>query len=1131
MRTGQTPRHRVRSVALLLVALLFWSPFASGQTETGSLTVRTTDFAGAEVTGVTVTLTDLVRGQSWVKTTIANGEAFFGSLEPGSYRVAVRHRDLSGEQTEEVQVRAGVALTLTFKLRVGPFVTTVGPEAHVEWSDAGMSHNVTSASRTELLELPNLDNDITPLLQVVPGAIATGPASLGKVIIDGKGKDQQVFRLDGLDASPLVDLPSGDPTLGVLDSFQKQSVTALDQKQTSAVSGAFIPLFGPSTGSVTDSATQGGGRAFKFQLYEVFRNDALDARNFFDSNNKSGLRRSQFGGKVAGPIPVNDKLFFFLGYEGIRGRTERNMFEAVPSDAACRCGSGPLAPFLSSYLPPGTSVVPGSTSNPDFLVASRRGRTTSASNAWDARIDFLPFINAKDASGEVVPKAADALIFRFTRQAGEAVLPDGVTGRLQRQRVLFANTLVKFRLFTTNSVHEFKFGLNETRGHADTEIPSSTAPALSLSLVTVSGTVNAAGLPGGSQSVPVATLGGLVKGVGRGFDLTPYSLTVAYDMSRSFKGGAHELRSGVEARFVRFRFDRLGGLTYSFQDAAALRAGTPGTVTFLSDLSGPAPFGDGIGPRHARQQYYMGYVQMVSKLRAPGAAGAPGKSLVLTYGFRYDFFGPARERDNRAVVVDPLTGQLLPLGTPFYRARKNNFEPRFGLAYQLPFETGLFANTTLRAGAGIYLGAPKIGDLVLPIESDRFSTGSSGGIFPADPDQIAQNFLSNPDTRQFQPLAFSRDFSTPERAYKWEASVTRTIGKFYDVKLAYAGNAGRNLPLAGIANQIVRVETNPDPTKPAIVIRQFDIIRGDQVSKPFGEFFYRTSAGRSSFNAMTVSLQRNNSEGIPGPKWLRFKSFKAQYTLSRNVGNASGTTASDPTDFGADYGYNAADARHSFSFSAIYPLANAPGRRVSSLLWGWTVAPQVTARSGLPLIVRLDRPDVVYIDGNGSVFASPAAGRQAVINTPGGGATGGTRVPDLIAGVNPYLRNGLELLNPAAFAIPAPGHFGNLRRGQLRGPGAFQFDLAVTRHLFDPEKTHGVTADFKIEVFNLLNHANFNNPTASLPNALGTNAANNQLQPSAPFTRAAAGAFGIFTAADPGRQIQFSLTFKFNEGF
>jgi hypothetical protein len=168
------------------------------------------------------------------------------------------------------------------------------------------------------------------------------------------------------------------------------------------------------------------------------------------------------------------------------------------------------------------------------------------------------------------------------------------------------------------------------------------------------------------------------------------------------------------------------------------------------------------------------------------------------------------------------------------------------------------------------------------------------------------------------------------------------------------------------------------------------------------------------------------------------------------------------------------------------------------------------------------------LDQGGNVFATPAVGRRAVINTLGGGATGGTRTPDLLPGGNPYLRDGLNLLNPAAFAIPAPGTMGNLRRGQLRGPASIQVDLGLTRFLFHKERS---SAEFRVDMFNLFNHANFNNPTANLPNALGLSAADNQIQPGVPFTKLSAGTFGIINAADPGRQIQFSLTFKFNEGF
>lgn len=1153
-RQGEILLRTLAAFIFLLVAAT-----AYGQTETGTLIVRVVDQSDRLATEVLVTVLNMDTGQFQREKTNAQGEAVFSSLEPGRYRVTrVGNVDLATLVTTDPQASDSSALTETdvitsgrtivriqVPLGVGAF--NVAGRAPGFTANAGVSHQITSARQSELLDLPNPNTDITPLLTVVPGAVAVGSSALGRVVIDGKGKEQQTFRLDGLDAAALVELPSGDPALGVLDSLQKQSVTALDQKETSVVSGAFGPLNGPGTGSGTEAVTQRGGSLFKFQVYDLIRNDALDAPNYFDYEGKNAIRRNQFGGKVAGRLSDNGKAFFFLGYEGIRGRTERNVYEAVPVEAATCCAGGPVSPFLGGFLPPGTTLLPTTTSlNPNFLVARRRLRTSSEANAWNLRLDFLPFAVVGDKSTEEQDaKVNDQITFRFTRQAAEVIMPDGVTGRQQRQRIVFANSLLRAKHFTENFIHDFKIGFNETRGMVDVQTIPQTRPELSQALITVGGTVGVTGLPGNPSTVPVATLGGLIRGTtGRGFNLTPYSISAAYNLTHIFGDnpilgrGTHELNAGGEVRFIRFSFNRLGGLTYAFPDVAALRAGTPGSVTFVSDLSEASPFDNpGVGPRRARQEYYMGYFQLRSKYRmgAPATSDAP---LVLTYGLRYDYFGAVREQDNRALVVDPQTGDFLPPGTPFYRASKINFEPRFGLAYTLPFKSGPFARTTFRTGAGIYLGVPRISDLVMPIESDRFNTGIIGGTFPIDRSAIARNFIENPETRLFQPLTFARDFTTPERTYKWEASITRGVANFGDFRVAYVGNIGRDLPLAGIANPIVSVATNPDPTRAAIVTRQLDLLRGDQA---FGEFTYRTSQGRSSYNALTFSLQRDETKhGTPESRLLRFSSFKLQYTLSRNVGNVTGTVASDPSNFDADYGYNASDARHSLTFSATYKLWEVFKKKRGQVLWGWTLAPLFTARSGLPLIVRLDRPDVVYVDASGSVFASQGIGRTAVINTPGGGSTGGARVPDLIPGADPYLNNGLQLLNPAAFAIPAPGSFGNLGRGELRGPSAFQFDFAVTRHIFE-KKDNAISADLKVEFVNLFNRANFSNPSASLPNVLGTNFAANQLQPGMPFTRTTAenfgtmnfgtSTFGTFSAADPGRLIQFSVVVKFNEGF
>lgn len=1099
MNTNPLPQHRL----LILVQFVLTTSFAlflmatpAVRAQTGEVTITVRDQQGAVVPGANVTLTKSDTKEAVTRQAEDDGIVRFAGISPGTYTVSVEAAGFAKKMLVDVKIGVGTLQTIDMTLEVGPGIETVTIASEGE------------RERPELLSaVPNLNNDLTPLLQILPGAVPTSPSTLGKIVVDGKGKDQQTIRLDGVDAMALVELPSGDPALDVLSGFQKPEVAFDLDNSNPTQSRAFAPRFGPGTGSVVDGISFRGRTAWAGQLNGEHRNDLFNARNFFDGDEKNGIRRTRFGGRVGGPLDPGNHVLLYLGYDGVRGRTERDIYEAVPAEAACNCA---VASFFRNYLPAGTVLIPGASLNPDFEVARRRLHATARSDSWDARLDLTH-------SSKLVPK------FRFTRLAAENVVPDGVTGRVQRQRVVFRNALAQLTLGTDEAVHSFSANLNQTAVRVGTELPQATGLDLSDSLITTGGTVTAQGIP--TQSPSVATLGGFGKG--SGLRLSPTSYNFSYDQTRPvrFWGKTHQLSLGVETRFVRLSFDRRGGTTYAFPDAAALRAGTPGTITFLSDLNAPSPFGTGAGPRHAAQEYYMGYFQLVSEVRP---------NLTLTYGLRYDYFGAVRERDNRALVVDPASGEILPPGAPFYRAAGNNFQPRFGLALKSD-DTGLIRNMEFRVGAGLYSGVPRIGDLLLPIESDRVSTSFTGGTFPVDPQAVTRAFLDSPDTRQFQPLSFSRDFTTPERAYKWEAQLSRTFHGIYDLKLIYTGNVGRNLPLAGVANQIVSVVTNPDPSQPATVIRQFDTPSGGGFLKPFGEFYYRSSGGRSSYNGLTVQFKRNSKAATDTntslPQWLRLADLNVTYTLGRNVGNVSGEVASNPLDFDADYGYNASDARHTLNVTAVYNLWEAFGKgehegRRHPLL-GLRIAPSLNARSGLPLVVRVDRPDVVYVDTGGAVFSTPAVGHHAVINTPGGAAAR-TRVPNLVPGVNPYLDERMNILNPAAFTIPAPGTYGDLRRGQLRGPSSVQFDVGVSRYLYSSES---VAADLRVDFFNLFNRANFGNPTAVLPDALGTSAADNKIQPGAPFSRAAAPTFGVITAADPGRLIQFSFTLKFKGGF
>jgi hypothetical protein len=753
-------------------------------------------------------------------------------------------------------------------------------------------------------------------------------------------------------------------------------------------------------------------------------------------------------------------------------------------------------------------------------------KTTVNANAFNGRFEFLPFIG-------VDRKAATKLTIRYTRQGAENLVPDGVTGRELRQNILFNNLLASYYFKSSDSTsHTIWFGLNQTRARVNVETLAETNQSLAESIISVSGKVSPLGVIGLPPTVPVATLGGLAKGANRGFRYENFSTSLAYGIEHLFE--KHTLLGGIEGRMLRLNVDRRGGLTYSFPNLAALRTGTPNQITFLSDLSGPAPFSAGNGARHPQQNYLLGYIQMQSRIGKPMADPTNGKTqarLSVTYGLRYDYFGIVRERDNRAAVFDPDTGAFVP-GAAFYKAEKLNLQPRVSLAWRLGANGAKLERTVFRFGAGVYSGVPRPGDSLLPIESDRFSTGIKGGVFPFSPGAIINNFLSS-DTREYQPLVFSRDFVGIERLYKWEGRLTQNW-RGYDFGVLYTGNVGRNVPLANIANKIVSVTTNVDPTKDAIVTRELDTVRNGKLVKPFGEFFVRTSNGHSSYNAMTISFGRNaDSTGLSESNWLHkaVRGLGIQYTLSRNVGNASGTLLSNPFDAEGDFGDNAAHPRHSFRITSVYDLWKGPAKNPDHPLWGWRISSLLRINSGLPFVVRLTRPDVVYVDSAGTVFSGPGVGRTAVINTPGGGASGESRVPNLLPGANPYLKNGLQFLNPAAFAIPAPGEFGNLKRGVLRGPAVAQLDLSLRKNLYDGEsrERNPFSMQFQIDIFNVFNHANFGLPVSTLRDALGTN--EDQVQPGVAFTQTAARNFGVLNSADPGRVIQFSLTLRLKNGF
>ncbi|MEO6400373.1 MAG: hypothetical protein ABIP62_00005, partial [Vicinamibacteria bacterium] len=254
-----------------------------------------------------------------------------------------------------------------------------------------------------------------------------------------------------------------------------------------------------------------------------------------------------------------------------------------------------------------------------------------------------------------------------------------------------------------------------------------------------------------------------------------------------------------------------------------------------------------------------------------------------------------------------------------------------------------------------------------------------------------------------------------------------------------------------------------------------------------------------------------------------------------NEAVTAGNNAVNIADFDYDDGYNRFDVRHTYNVSALWNLPVGKDRKLNlgplnAIFSDMDLGLILNGRSGLPIDVLVTRPDVAYVDASGAVFGSAAAGRTAVINTPGGGASRNTRRPNVVPGVDPYLKNGRQWLNPAAFSIPAPGTFGNLERGAIRGPSIRQVDLVAVKRV----KTGGrAGVDLRFEVFNMFNRNNYANPSGTLANALGTGT--NQIQPGQAFTQAAAGStFGLLRSTvgttvglGTNRQIQFAARVSF----
>lgn len=1118
------------SVAFVLAIGLLLPAAAFAQAD-ARFTGVVLDPSGAVVPGATVAVKNERTGEERTVMTGSDGRYIVANLRPSVYTITATFGQLAPLKFDGLQLLAGQEFPLDLTMQAAGVTETVTVQASVSVIDISSARNGVNVSEREVLNLPVNGRQMSQLLLQAPGSQNAGTGTWQDIRFSGRAVEQNVIRYDGVEGSAIIDSAPGNVNGENNTPFKLQA--SLENVQEFRVESNNYPAeYGTGTGGQISVVTKSGSNAFRGAVFEYFRDDALDAPNYFDKQRnpdgsvindlgKSKLRQNQFGGSIGGPI-ARDRAFFFGSYEGYRLDAGLNFIEGVPSAAAWARAVPAIAALRDGFLAPGAVILPGASANPDFDIAQLQSTQTVREDAFSARLDVK--LNSNWST-----------YFRFFRDDGENDEPQGVTGRRFDVTSKPTNFVANMQGIMGTTTNDLKFGYNSATSTSFGVPGTSTFQGIAVSL---SGSVANNGIAGQGATSGIAAPGGLVRvnsaGNGESAPYQPYSLTFADTLS-SVKGD-HYMKAGADVRVIRMATDQIGGVTYTYQNIGNFLNNVPQQIQYFGDLSEPSPFHNGVtGLKHTAQEYYVGFAQ--DEWRA-------SEKVTLNFGLRYDYYTVMKEVDNRIVKFNVDTGLIDPDTTPFFKSKKNSFQPRVSSTYAMSDKT------VLRGGFGIFVGPGQTEDQIQPIEAERISTTATSGAFllyPVNEDAIRANFTNNPNNRSYQPRAYANDYTIPEKVYQYTASIQQELPGAATATVAYVGSQGRNLFLRSVSNQIIGVL--PSGT----ALREFDIVTcangavqngstgtpntaeslcpgsaAASKQSPYAEIDYKTSGGHDSYNALQIAVQKRAVRGL---------ALNGQYTLGYSKGNTGGsneaTTASNNAraleQFDFEDGYNNFDVRHTFNVSALYTV---PGQ--GAWAGGWEIGGIFNGRSGVPIPVLITRPDIVFVNSAGQVFNNAGVGLTPVVNVPGGGASRSTRRPDLVPGVDPFVTDGgLIFLNPAAFATPAPGTFGNLERNSIHGPWFRQVDLVVSKRI---PMGGGRNLELRSEFFNIFNITNFSNPVGTLPNALPNASLTEagKVQPGQPYTSTAAGTFGRYTSTvgrtvglGTPRQVQFALRYSF----
>ncbi len=498
---------------------------------------------------------------------------------------------------------------------------------------------------------------------------------------------------------------------------------------------------------------------------------------------------------------------------------------------------------------------------------------------------------------------------------------------------------------------------------------------------------------------------------------TEVGTTFSYIDNLTLVRGRHTLKLGTEIR--RIRLNNSGNtLTTSSISFAT-------NDDFINNKADSATYLQGEGVVGSRRTFYQAYAQDEFRVTP---------NLTLNLGLRYEFYSVTHEILNRSAVVDIAgCGGFCPKGTAYYDPNKKDFGPRIGLAWA---PSALHGKTTIRTGFGLYFGGNQNDDFSDPAESavPRYSLSSAD--FPALTFPLVA-FL-DPKNQLFSPKAIDRH--RKDLYYEnWDFVVQQQLPKDWLFQVGYTGGVGHHLFSKYTVNLI-----NP--------------VTGKRPLAGFGSFGLKTNDGNNNFNALQASINRRFTHGFL---------FQMNYMWSHgitdsSIGSGESVAFQNQSCRACDRSSSNIDVRHTMTANGVYELPFGQSKHflnsgpASRIFGGWELAGIATARSGLPVNIAMSRKAGDLPDGNTS-----------------------SQRPNLVPGVSIYAANQTinNWFNPAAFALPAKGIWGNAGRYLASGPAMYEIDSSLQKRF---KVTERLALNFRAAAYNLFNHPVYKIPSGSI---------------------------------------------------